>query len=355
MSYFLYFSSLLVNAQEKNRKQLLPEKTISPAEKKTKLLDPKDKVGETTKSEKDKFSIFKLGFTNKAKVAIRKSPSPTSPMNCLILKKGTIVRVAGAKKDWVRVRFGKCQGYAYEKVITLKDQEPSKVAKAQEIPKITKSEETPKIAKAQEPPKTGKKHDLKPISQPITKTAEKKPIEDTKPPVKEKATEVVSAVTGNREAQNLFIDGVEALDDEDYQAAIDFFQKAIQLYPNYLEYRYYLGITYGKMKNYDQAIKIFEKILDRDPKNYFKVYFDLAGMYNRQGAWEKALTALEQAEKINPNEPRLHLEKGYILKNIKDFDGAINSFKRILELDPNQSQFIYYNIASTHFEPTLRI
>ena len=151
-------------------------------------------------------------------------------------------------------------------------------------------------------------------------------------------------------ALNYFADGVEALDVKDFEGAVRSFKKAIEIEPNNLEFQYHLAIPYVRLNRDKEALEIFESLIKRDPKNYFKAYFDIAGIYSKGGAYQKALDTLNIAEKIDPNNARVLLEKGYVYKNLKEYDQAINCFNRAKALDPKESQLAYYMIAAVNLE-----
>ena len=162
--------------------------------------------------------------------------------------------------------------------------------------------------------------------------------------------------TANKEAQprenalNYFADGVEALDVQDFEGAAQSFKKAMALEPQNLEFEYHLAVAYVRLKRDEEALNIFESLIKRNPKNYFKAYFDIAGVYSREGAFQKALDTLNLADQAAPNTARVYLEKGYVYKNLKEYDQAIKSFNRAKELDPKESQLVYYMIGAVDLE-----
>ncbi|MBW1780813.1 MAG: tetratricopeptide repeat protein [Deltaproteobacteria bacterium] len=164
------------------------------------------------------------------------------------------------------------------------------------------------------------------------------------------ATESGAGSQPETNALNYFADGVEALDVQDFADAATSFKKAIQMEPSNLEFQYYLAVTYVRLKKDAEALEIFESLIKKDPKNYFKAYFDISALYSRQGAYQKALDTLDIAEKIDPNSARVFLEKGYVYKNLKDYDQAIASFNRAKELDPKETQLAYYMIGAVDLE-----
>jgi tetratricopeptide (TPR) repeat protein len=156
--------------------------------------------------------------------------------------------------------------------------------------------------------------------------------------------------SAQQSAMNYFVDGVEAFEAASYQEAIRSLEKAIELDPANLEFQYYLGLTYSAMKQYEDALKVFESIVGKEPVRFRKAYFEIAALYAKQGQYQKAIDTLSIVEKIAPEEVRVYLEKGYAYQRIKDYDQAIENFNKAKDLEPKMLQMIEYTIAAVYFE-----
>ena len=62
--------------------------------------------------------------------------------------------------------------------------------------------------------------------------------------------------------------GLKLVKEGDIAQAAGHFQQAISLYPEYLAARNDLGAQYLKLKRVDEAEKLFQAVLDGDPKNF---------------------------------------------------------------------------------------
>lgn len=151
-------------------------------------------------------------------------------------------------------------------------------------------------------------------------------------------------------ARDYFLDGIDALDDQEFDEASGFFKKAIALDPKNLEFQYYLGVAYVRLKRDQEAREIFESLVRKDPKVYLKAYFDMAAIYAQQKDYGKALETLQLATKIDPENARLSLEEGYAYKNLKQYDKAVQCFERAQTLDPKLTQLCVYMIGATQLE-----
>ncbi len=151
-------------------------------------------------------------------------------------------------------------------------------------------------------------------------------------------------------ALNYFVDGVEAFQSKNYEGALDAFNRAIELDPAKLEYRYYLALTYRAMERYETSLEILEYLVQKDPANYFKAYFDMAGIFSEQKAYQKALKTLDKAEERQPHNARVYMEKGYVYKGLKAYAQAVECFLKAKDLDPKQAQVVYLMAGAVYLE-----
>ncbi len=156
--------------------------------------------------------------------------------------------------------------------------------------------------------------------------------------------------SAQQSAMNYFVDGVEAFEAGSFQEAISSLEKAIELEPSNLEFQYYLGLTYSAMKRYENALKVFEWIVEKEPVKFRKAYFEIAAIYAKQDQYQKEIDTLTLVEKIDPKEVRVYLEKGYSYQKLKDYDRAIENFNKAKDLEPKLLQVVHYNIAAVYFE-----
>ena len=89
---------------------------------------------------------------------------------------------------------------------------------------------------------------------------------------------------------------------QDYDIAIECFSKAIELDPNHANAYAYLGTAYaGGKQDYDVAIKYFGKAIELDP-NYAIAYYNIGLAYGRQGNEEKKIEYYKDAAKLGVEE-----------------------------------------------------
>lgn len=175
--------------------------------------------------------------------------------------------------------------------------------------------------------------------------------------------------------------GRAALQRNEYEKAIELYEKAIALSPKNPDYHYYLGAAYGELAQRSSLIKqaslakkvkaAFEKTVQLDPNHldgrlalidYFTVApgfmggsFDkameqaaeikkrnnieghraYARIYTRQKKMDLARKEFVDAVRENPTSARAHYLLGTFLINDKNWSGSMQELEAALKLDPS--------------------
>jgi len=95
-----------------------------------------------------------------------------------------------------------------------------------------------------------------------------------------------------------------------------------------------LGNIYFDAKQYEKAISAYRKSLELNPNNA-NVWTDMGVMYRRAGNPEEAIKAFDQAMAVDPKHEVSRMNKGIVmLHDLNDFDGAIQAWEGLLEVNP---------------------
>lgn len=180
------------------------------------------------------------------------------------------------------------------------------------------------------------KNSVAAAKEPVSRPSDSQPTMET---TKDKST-----------AMDVFRDGIDALDMENFDEAARLFEKASTMEPQNLEHQYYLGVAYVRLKKHHEALEIFESLTTEDPKLFFKAYFDIAAIYSNEKKYEKAIETLKKAEGIEPESGRVFLDMGYAYKDSRNYSQAIKCFNRAKELDPQLNQISVYMTGATYLE-----
>jgi len=128
--------------------------------------------------------------------------------------------------------------------------------------------------------------------------------------------------------------GVAYYESREYEKAIDSYQKAIALKPDYYEAYDNLGLIYNSLNKIDEAIALFKKSLIINPKNE-NAYINLSVSLKLKGDFTGSIDASQKAIEINPQSTEAYINLGKTYMTIKNFDEATKNFRKAIDLNPN--------------------
>lgn len=98
---------------------------------------------------------------------------------------------------------------------------------------------------------------------------------------------------------------------------------------------WYIGISnigrkYYVAGEYLKAVEAFKDEITKKPSS--EAYFNLGLTYGKMGQYDKEIVAYEQAIKLNPKKPELYFNLGLALKENGDKEKAINMLNKAIQL-----------------------
>jgi superkiller protein 3 len=188
-----------------------------------------------------------------------------------------------------------------------------------------------------------------------------------------------------RSAKEYFTKGDNAIENGFYELAIEYYQKAIAIDPNYAAAYYKMGNAYGNLGNTRGIIKYFRKVAqgyivarkikEDDTSIIFLIIALVAALFAggyymispdtqkkipeilsaeayltkgnntyEKGSYELALKYYEQAIAIDPDYAAAYYNKGVAYDDLKDYCEAIRCYEKALAIDPNYA-YAYYNMG----------
>uniref|UniRef100_A0A8C9N449 dolichyl-phosphate-mannose--protein mannosyltransferase n=2 Tax=Serinus canaria TaxID=9135 RepID=A0A8C9N449_SERCA len=126
-----------------------------------------------------------------------------------------------------------------------------------------------------------------------------------------------------------------------YEEALQVYREAAALQPSSKDTRLALAQVLAMMGRTKEAEKMTNHILNEDAE-CLECYRLLSAIYSKQELYAKALEAIEKALQLKPKDPKviseLFFTKGNQLREQNLLDKAFESYKRAVELNPDQAQ-----------------
>jgi tetratricopeptide (TPR) repeat protein len=120
-----------------------------------------------------------------------------------------------------------------------------------------------------------------------------------------------------------------------FSAAIQEYERAIQLHPR-LDLLYFeLAACYKAQQNYEAAIRAYDQILVLEPDNV-KAYTRLCETNFNIGEWAQAQEACEQAALLDPTYSEAFQELGKVRYKRRNFEGAVEALQTCADLEITQ-------------------
>jgi serine/threonine protein kinase/predicted Zn-dependent protease len=107
-------------------------------------------------------------------------------------------------------------------------------------------------------------------------------------------------------------------------------------HPEEKEALYGLGWYYADLRQFEQAVNYFSKVIELDPL-YKWAYNALAYTYTYMGDFEKSISAINEYISLAPDEPNPYDSRGEIYAWFGKIEQAIESFKKAGEIKPDFS------------------
>ena len=96
----------------------------------------------------------------------------------------------------------------------------------------------------------------------------------------------------------------------------------------------------------DEAMKIFDRILERNSQNSF-VRISRANIYIDQKKYTEAEAELKKVIEFDPKNAAAHYNLGVALYRQNKLDEAVLAYRKAIELDPKNGQAFYNNLGAT--------
>ena len=150
---------------------------------------------------------------------------------------------------------------------------------------------------------------------------------------------------GNR-TRNIFLLQVHLqrafteMDAERYEAAAERLERLQSMEPDNPVVSYNLAVAYTFLKREEEALAQFQQTVDINPA-YVQAWYNIGQICMiKNKDFSRALHCFDRAIAIRPDYVGAHHQRGVVLELLGDAEKALESWKKTLELDPENKQAI---------------
>ena len=140
---------------------------------------------------------------------------------------------------------------------------------------------------------------------------------------------------------------------ENIDIAINSYQKAIRLKPNYFSALADLGTLYQNEGNYSKALEYYLQAIKAKPDDdmIYYIFSLLADVYNYLGYYDMAIDSLENFVQLRQDYPfSIYFYKmGKTYFNLQQYDNSIEYFQRAISENPKYAD-AYYDLGWVYYE-----
>ena len=128
-------------------------------------------------------------------------------------------------------------------------------------------------------------------------------------------------------------EGIDFLQDYEYENAIDRFGKALEVNPLDKILYFYRGYSYLRLKEYDNAVADLEKATILDPTNA-DAFSSLAAAYLELKEYDDVIRTATKAIILNPRDAASFFNRGIAYNFTKKYEKAYKDFNEVVNIEP---------------------
>jgi tetratricopeptide (TPR) repeat protein len=158
----------------------------------------------------------------------------------------------------------------------------------------------------------------------------------------EKAIEVADPMNEDWGVEDIMFDlALEYESIHDYQNAIKVFEKILGESPENESAIYEIAYCYERIGNFDKCIEYYTLYIDNNPYS-FTAWYNLGNIYFLKNNIEKALWAYDYSIIINDEFASAHFNMGNTYMQINNYQKAMESYSKCIEIDGDDALTLSY-------------
>jgi len=132
-----------------------------------------------------------------------------------------------------------------------------------------------------------------------------------------------------------------------HEEALDAYNKAIEIDPQFTEAWYGKGFALGRLDRDEEALDAFNKVIEIDPQ-FTEAWYGKGFVLGELERYKDALAAYNKAIEIDPQFTEAWYGKGFALGELERYKDALAAYNKAIEIDP-QDALAYSNSAEVLF------
>jgi tetratricopeptide (TPR) repeat protein len=147
----------------------------------------------------------------------------------------------------------------------------------------------------------------------------------------------------NRTQARVYLDeGKELYRTDQDEKAVETFQQAIKLDPEFAEAHFRLGLAYDAVGKEQEAEEAYKKAVDKYKKYVqengkdAEAYYNMGQAYAGLHLYSEAVKEYRQATRLKDDDADMFYDLGTALTKLAQYDEAVAAFSKSLEIDPEK-------------------
>lgn len=136
------------------------------------------------------------------------------------------------------------------------------------------------------------------------------------------------------QAMKYFDEGTILFKEKKYREAIEFYDKAIELSPGFVDAWNNKGLCLKYEGYVEEGMKCFDKAIEMDP-GYYMAWYNKANIFYDQNEYDEAIECYDKTLEIKPDHFKAWCNKGNMFYARKKYEEAIKCYDRALEIQPD--------------------
>jgi tetratricopeptide (TPR) repeat protein len=149
-------------------------------------------------------------------------------------------------------------------------------------------------------------------------------------------------------AQSLYSQGLGILSRDDFGRAVPFFEKAVEIDPNYAESWYQAGFCYGMLGRHADALKASRQAARLRPE-WAETFVNIGASSFALGQYKDAAEAYRQAAKLDDGNADTQYALGLSLNKLNRTDEEILAYKRAVAIKPDFAN-VWEQLGAAYFK-----